>query len=186
MIRVLHSVLYGLFFMSHFLNSCLEIETHSKLTVVVLEWSWPVSSCGVSDSGLRNDWNTAYRLGAIKINLCCFQWSVVYLVYQVESKHLQQLKAHIMVTMASPPYPTEWWFMKNVLCEWKNIKLWKYWLLWKTEQLMQQVSKMQLRFPIVSIHKMHFWGLFQCVFLTQVPLNSKWLTQVFKFQHDLQ
>ena len=35
--------------------------------------------------------------------------------------------------------------------------------------------KNAVRFLVASIHKMHFWGLFQCVFLTQVPVTSKWL-----------
>jgi hypothetical protein len=60
MIIVLYLVLYGLFLMFHLLIH-LEMETYSKLTVVVLKWSWPVASCGVSDGGLRNGWNTAYR-----------------------------------------------------------------------------------------------------------------------------
>jgi len=29
------------------------------------------------------------------------------------------------------------------------------------------------RFLAALIHKMHFWRLFQCVFLSQVPLTTK-------------
>jgi hypothetical protein len=33
--------------------------------------------------------------------------------------------------------------------------------------------KNAVRFHVASIHKMHFWSLFQYVFLTHVPVTSK-------------